>query len=129
MAKSIVELAVENFSNGFSCSESIVQAASECGLCDESLVSVATSFSGGMGSGCLCGAISGAQMVIGSEHGREGTGMARQKAAKLVYEFQKKHKVTCCRILTKGLEFGSPERKEHCKAMVQTAAEILEEIF
>ncbi len=127
--KTLSDSAVEHFLNGFSCSEGVVQAAVEHGYCDESLVGVATSFSGGMGSGCLCGAIAGAQMVIGSEHGRDKTGLARQKAAKLVHEFQKEHKVTCCRILTKGFEFGSPERKNHCTAMVQTAAKILEEVL
>ena len=129
MGKTLSDLAIENFMNGFSCSESIVKAAAELGLCDEALISVATSFSGGMGAGCLCGAVSGAQMVIGSEHGREKTNLARQKASKFMHEFQKEYKVTCCRVLTKGLEFGSPERKEHCKGMVRTATEILQEII
>lgn len=127
--KTMDNLSVEYFLNGFSCSESIIKAGVELGFCDESLIDVATSFSGGMGGGCLCGAISGAQMIIGNEHGRGKTGLARQKAAKLVHEFQKEHKATCCRVLTKGLEFGSPERKNHCKSMVQTAAKILEEIL
>jgi len=129
MNKTLAELALENFANGFSCSESVIKAAVEPGFCDESLISVSTSFSGGMSSGCLCGAIAGAQMVIGARHGRDKTNLARQKAAELVQGFQKKHKATCCRILTKGFKMGSPERKENCKAMVQTAAEILEEII
>ena len=57
--------AVEYFNNGYSCSESIVKAASEAGLCDSSLISIATSFSGGMSSGCLCGAVAAIQMISG----------------------------------------------------------------
>ena len=39
---------------GYSCSESIVMEAIEKGLVPKELLPVATSFSGGMGSGCLC---------------------------------------------------------------------------
>ena len=45
--------AAEYFNNGYSCSESIIMEAIEKGLVPEELLSVATSFSGGMGSGCL----------------------------------------------------------------------------
>ena len=62
------EKAVELFSEGYSCSESIVRAASECQLINidkEIITSIATPFSGGMMSGCLCGAIAGSQLLIG----------------------------------------------------------------
>ena len=49
--------AVDYYKSGYSCSESIVKEAIDLGLCDESLLPVATSFSGGIGSGCLCGAV------------------------------------------------------------------------
>ena len=62
--------ATEYFNNGYSCSESMIKWAIDEGLVTEELLPVATSFSGGMGSGCLCGAIAGAQMVIGSQYGR-----------------------------------------------------------
>ena len=88
--------AVENFKNGYSCSESIVKAAIDEGLIPVDFLSAATSFSGGMGQGCLCGAIAGSQMVIGFIHGKGKTGKARALAKEFIEEFKKTHKATCC---------------------------------
>ena len=57
--------AAQYYKQGYSCSESVVMAAIDEGLCDKSLLACATPFSGGMSSGCLCGAVAGAQLVIG----------------------------------------------------------------
>ena len=62
--------AVEYFLNGNSCSESIILSSNEDNLCDDTLLPLATPFSGGIGSGCLCGAISGSIMVIGHRFGK-----------------------------------------------------------
>jgi C_GCAxxG_C_C family probable redox protein len=115
--------AVEYFNNGYSCSESIVKAAAEAGFCDEKLIAVATPFSGGMSSGCLCGAIAGGQIVLGSVCARDEV---RASAGKFVDEFIKRNKVTCCRALTHGLE--GAQRKEHCSKMVSDCAQILEDL-
>ena len=122
--------AVEYFMQGYSCSESIVKDAIDKGLVPSELLSCATSFSGGMGSGCLCGAIAGSQMVIGYLYGRGNKGgnevLARQKAKQFIEEFKKNHKATCCRVLTAGFDMASKERKEHCQTMVKECSEILE---
>ena len=70
MTKKFIDLAPNYFMQGYSCSESIACAAVELGLADENFVSIATSFSGGMSSGCLCGAVAASQMVIGLLHGK-----------------------------------------------------------
>ena len=123
----------EYFNNGFSCSESIIKWAIDEGLVSEELLPVATSFSGGMGVGCLCGAIAGAQMVIGAQFGRNNKANheneARMKAKELVQKFMEKHKATCCRILTKGLEMGSPERKAHCTNMVEECEKLVKDLL
>lgn len=130
MDKKIKDIAADNFLNkGFSCSESVVRAAADLGIVPDELVSVATSFSGGMGSGCLCGAISGAQIVIGYLNGKYKTNTARGMAKEFVEEFKKSHKATCCRVLTSGFEFHSPERKRHCVNMVAKCSEILEDML
>lgn len=122
MKEKFVNMAIENFKNGFSCSESVVKAAMDLGLVHESLFHTSTVFSGGMSSGCLCGAVAGAQMVLGSVYGKE----ARAYAKIFMDKFKEIHKVTCCRILTKDYkDFHSPERKLHCHKMVGTASEIL----
>ena len=103
--------ACEYFNNGYSCSESMIMWAIEQGLVSKELLPVATSFSGGMGSGCLCGAVAGAQMIIGSLYGREnGTGnelLARTKAKELVISFTETNNATSFRVLTRSLHIAS----------------------
>ena len=124
--------AVENFKNGYSCSESIVKAAADLGLVNHNLIPVATPFSGGISSGCLCGAVAGMQLVIGAMLGRQDNSTSPNEAksnAKLAMDkFKELHKVTCCRALTAGLDMTSPQRKEHCCKLVNDCAEIIEEI-
>ena len=123
------ERAIENFKTGYSCSESIVKAAIDEGLAPAEFLACATSFSGGMGSGCLCGAIAGSQMVIGYIHGRGKTERARALAKEFIEKFKENHKATCCKVLTHGFDFHSPERKAHCVNMVAACAEILENLL
>ena len=131
MANTFQEIAHRYFlEEGYSCSESIARAAVELGLGDESIISIATSFSGGMGSGCLCGAVAGAQMVLGLLHGKNKDNIARVLAKEFYKKFVEIHKVTCCKILTKDFkDFHSKERKEHCANMVFECSKMLDEIL
>lgn len=116
--------AVEYFVNGgCSCSESIVKAAIEEGLCPKEFFPAATAFSGGMSSGCVCGTVAAAQMVAGFSDGS----CARANAKLIVEEFKKKNKVTCCRVLSAGLE--GMAKKQHCAKYVADACEILEDVI
>jgi len=125
--------ATEYFLNGYSCSESIVKAAIDKGLVHESVLPLASGFSGGMGNGCLCGAVAGTQLVTGALYGRDDKGRnglkARELAKKAVEKFKEKNRVTCCKALTAGLIMASPERKQHCIKMVRDCAEIIEELL
>ena len=125
--------AAEYFNNGYSCSESMIRWAIDEGLASEDLLPAATSFSGGMGVGCLCGAIAGAQMVIGFQFGRDNIygneNLARVKAKELAQRFMEKHKATCCRVLTRGMEFSGPNRKAHCTNMVDDCQKLVEELL
>ena len=124
--------ASEYFNKGFSCSESMIKWAIDEGLASKELLPVATSFSGGMGVGCLCGAVAGAQMIIGSQFGRENNAgnetIARVKAKECIQKFVETHKATCCRVLTRGMEMGSSERKAHCTNMVEFCQKLVEEL-
>ena len=125
--------AVEYFLSGNSCSESIILASADKGWCDKSLLPLATPFSGGIGSGCLCGAVSGSLMVIGSLYGKENSyenpPIAKALAKEFMDKFKETHKATCCRVLSRGFEFGSPERKQHCTNFVEFCFNTLEEIL
>lgn len=120
------ELALNYFNNWFSCSESIVKSAVDKGYCSEDLVKVATPFSGGMSVGCLCGAIAGAQIVIGAVFDRDD---ARIMAHEFMKRFRELHKVSCCKVLSHGLEKGSAERREYCKSYIADCADILENMI
>ena len=65
--------ATEYFNNGYSCSESILMEAIDDGIVPQELLPIATSFSGGMGAGCLCGAIAGAQIILGYLYGKNNS--------------------------------------------------------
>ena len=125
--------AAEYFNSGYSCSESIIKEAIEKGYVPEELLTVATAFSGGMGSGCLCGAVAASQIVIGWLYGRDNKNgneaRARALAKQFIEEFKKSHKATCCRVLTAGMDMASPERKAHCTNMVNDCSKILDEII
>lgn len=126
-------LAKNYYQQGFSCSESIVLAAVDNNLCDKSILPVATAFSGGMGAGCLCGAVAGAQLVIGFNHGRfnqkNNKESARILSKELIDKFKEKRKTTCCRALTAKFDIGSIERKQNCTELVEECAEILENMI
>ncbi len=130
MEKTFTELAPKYFKEGYSCSESFSRAAVEMGLAKDDLVSIATSFSGGMSSRCLCGAVAGAQMIIGLLHGKNQDDRARALAKEFYTRFTQNRKVTCCKVLTAQFkDFHSPERKNHCVEIVKESAKILDEML
>ena len=126
------QLAVEYFKKGYSCSESIVQAAIDKGYLPQEFLSVASPFSGGMSVRCLCGAISGAHIVIGYLFGKSSSSdglLARSFAKEFNESFAKSHKANCCKVLSAGFDFHSPERKSHCLNLIFDSAQILEDII
>lgn len=126
------DIAVKYFLSGFSCSEAVVQAAIDKGYVKQELLALATPFSGGMGVRCLCGAIAGAQIIIGAMYGKtaERDGMQARKMAKQFNEtFAQKYKVNCCKVLSAGFDFKSQERKNHCASLVADSCEILDALL
>ncbi len=124
--------AIKHFEQGFSCAESLVCEGIDLGICEKSLLSAATAFSGGLSSGCLCGAISGSLMVLSSLYGKNNKFGNEVKAKKIASEFVKRFKekfpATCCRVLSRNFEFHSPERREHCKQIVEFCSQIMKEL-
>jgi len=134
----LANTALELFKKGYSCSESIVIASQQLGIISnelkpEVLLKIASAFSGGMGSGCLCGAVSGAQVVIGLISGRSDVSQnpaeVKSKAKELIDKFREKNKVNCCKALTASYDFASKERRENCGYIVMDTAIILEEML
>ncbi|MBS5134474.1 MAG: C-GCAxxG-C-C family protein [Oscillospiraceae bacterium] len=124
----------------FYCSEAVVKTVvEELGIdAPAEAVKMASGFPVGMGGmGCTCGALTGGILTIGLVYGRtEGKDPSVDRAmalsAKLYQIFCERHKVSCCKVLTKGMEKGSKEHMEQCIAFTgemayETAKIILEE--
>lgn len=128
-----IRKAAENYyRNGdFFCSESIVKTIKdEFNLpVPDDVISMASGFPVGMGgAGCTCGAIVGGIMALGLFFGRmkpkdEKVNKTMELAKELHDIFQNRHKCLCCRILTKGMELGSPTHMEQCISFTGEVAE------
>lgn len=138
--------AVECFSTGYNCSQSVLSAHGEqLGMDKEQAFRVACAFGAGMGRLCeTCGAVTGAFMVLGLKYGKVKTDdePAKEKTYAKVQEFVKEFKarngsIVCRELL--GCDIGTPEgvkfAKENkltttlCPKYVRDAAEIVERLI
>jgi len=141
-----VEAAVACFREGFSCSQAVLSTWSgEFGLERETALRAAAGFGGGMGGlGEVCGAVTGALIVIGLKHGRTEAKdkETKEKNSFLVRDFagrfRSRNGSLLCRELL-GCDLTTPEGAEaarqkglfaeRCPRFVRDAAEILEDIL
>lgn len=141
-----IEKAVSRFNEGFSCSQAILSTYGEdYGLSRDLALRIATPFGGGIGRmGEICGAVTGAFMVIGLKHGvtdvddKETKEKAYNLAKEFTDNFKSRNKAIACKELL-GCDIGKPEgmnfAKEKdlfnvlCPRLVRDAAEILEQIL
>ncbi len=91
-------------------------------------VRLASGFPVGMGmAGCSCGALTGGIMALGLKYGRREPGqdnaVALSKAKALHDWFHKEFGSTCCKVLIRKFEFGSPEHMEQCIRITGTVTE------
>ncbi len=142
-----VKKAEELFLQGYNCSQSVFAAYADLfGLDRETALKI----SSGLGGGCgrqreLCGAISGAVMVIGLKFGstdgedREGKKLCYEKVREFSDEFRKTNPSIVCREL---LGIGNKEetalpderteqyyKKRPCVKIVTDSAEALEKVI
>ena len=129
--KNLADTAGGYHKKGFNCAESIFLALREFAAPDlgEEMVRLATPFGGGLGrSGCVCGALSGAVMIIGAARGRVSADIPRKISYELANEyhniFRGKFGATCCRVLVKD-GFGSPGQGEICYRIITESAVLL----
>ena len=136
----IRKIAEDYYRNGdFYCYEAVVKTIIDEFQIDvsEDVIKMASGFPVGMGGmGCTCGALTGGVMAIGLVYGRSQgkdpkVNKAMELSAKLYQIFCERHKVSCCKVLTRGMEKGSPEHMEQCIAftgeMAYEAAKIIAE--
>lgn len=141
------EQAMELFSDGYNCAQSVVLAFSDLtGLDERTLAKLSSSFGGGMGRlREVCGAVTGAFMVLGLLYGYDDAKAGEKKAEhytriqKFAEKFSEETGSIVCRELL-GLDQGkdSPKPDERtaeyykkcpCRELVGLSAEILEEML
>ena len=134
------------FGQGFSCSQAVFSAyAGDYGIDREAALRIAAAFGGGLArSGGPCGAVSGALMVIGLQHGMVSVDAPQAKehtyrvAQEFVERFRAANGAVDCRELL-GHDISTPEGRQAikdggltkavCPNLVQSATEILDEML
>ncbi len=118
------ELAGQLHAAGNSCAEAVVKACNislNLGLSDDAL-RMASGLGGGIGgAGCVCGALNGAELILGVIAGRtEVAEKSKSEIYTLTKEFHTRFMEhfgsSCCRVL-KG-----PELKVSCDSLVEETA-------
>ncbi|OEF96650.1 hypothetical protein BHF68_07800 [Desulfuribacillus alkaliarsenatis] len=137
-------VAKDIFARGFNCSQAVIGVfCDELGLERESAFKIATGFGGGLRQGEVCGAVTGAIMVIGLRYGHhcEGDNEAKQETYKLtnqfIEKFKEKHKTIICKELL-GYNVANPDEYAQikdkqlftkvCPQFIADAVEILQEM-
>ena len=122
------EKAVMAHQSGCNCSQAV--AATFCekyGIAREDVMRMAAAFGGGMRRGEVCGAVTGALMVLGMKHGARDSGDKARKAeadaktAEFMKTFQERHGSYLCRELIKAAG------RKVCPEVIAGAADILDE--
>lgn len=143
------ERAKQLHEQGYGCAQAVLTSfAPEYGLPEEIALKLSTGFGSGMGRMCeMCGALTGAYMVIGLKYGKsytDGTryGINTETTYKLVSEmaarFAERNGSTCCRDLIEH-DLGDPEQRAEvvalgyfttrCGKYIRDSVELVEEIL
>jgi C_GCAxxG_C_C family probable redox protein len=140
------EIASEYMKKGYNCAQSIIKAyANEVGMNQEDAVKMASALGGGVGrNGHICGAVSGAALIIGMKLGTtdpanfQAKEKAYNKTNQLLEKFSAENKSVLCKELIpydmknpvelkKAREAGVFAKQ--CPLYVLSSAKILESII
>ncbi len=140
-----VDKAVKYYSNNFNCSQAVFTTyATELGLDEETALKMSTQFGGGARKGEMCGAVSGALMVLGLKYGHshaediEEKGKAYQIAEDFMNRFIAEKGTVVCRELL-GYDVSNQEDvakikeldlfKTTCPEMIKCATAMVEQMI
>lgn len=140
------EKALEYFSNGFNCAQSVIISFTDIlKIEEETALRIASGFGGGMGGMQeTCGAVTGSFMVIGFLKGKfkDGDDEAKELTNELIKEFTHKFtdkykSINCKKLIDVDLSTKEGKDKaveedvfaEKCTAFINYSVELLEEIL
>ena len=121
----------------FFCSEAIVASIRKhiAPQMPIEMIATASGFPTGIGgSKCVCGAVSGGVIAIGYLFGRtvekdKAVMKAMALSKELMDYFKTNYQVGCCKVICKGLEYGSAEQGKKCIVITGMVAEKTAEII
>ena len=139
-----VEKAKELFSKGFNCSQAVFSVfSSDYGLSEETSLKIGCGFGGGMRNAEICGAVTGAVMVIGLKYGNSSSNdndsktLCYEKTKEFTDAFKAKNYSIICRDLLgcdifigDGMEKAIKKNlfKSTCVDMICSSVKLLEEM-
>lgn len=133
-----IDDAVQLFENGYVCSQAVFAAFSEdFDLSKDNALKIGACFGSGMRKAEVCGACTGALMVLGLKYG-ESKAKSNEACEKFLDEFEKQNGSIICRDLLEcdiSTEEGVKKAidnnlfKEVCPKMVESAARIVNEMI
>lgn len=134
--------AIEKFAGNLNCAQSVLAAWSEdLGITTEIAEKTGSAFGTGMGEGEICGAVSGALMVLGLKYGKSNISADEKEKMKQVFEqfkrkFESSHgSLKCKHLLDLNLRDEADYQAAHdrglfenaCPVFIQTALRIIDE--
>jgi C_GCAxxG_C_C family probable redox protein len=140
------EIAAGYMKKGYNCAQAIIKAyAGDVGVNEEDAVKMASAQGGGVGrNGHICGAVSGAALIIGMKYGTadptdfQAKETAYNKTSELLKRFSAENKTVLCKDLI-SYDLKNPEELEKareagifqkkCPLFVASAGQILENII
>ncbi len=139
------EKAVEYYNHNFNCSQGVFATyAIEHGIDEKLALQIATNFGGGARKGEMCGAVSGALMVLGLFYGhsesddRETKAKAYAMTEEYMNRFIKENGSVVCRELL-GYDLSKSDEREKimeknlfrtlCPEIIRSAVDILDELL
>lgn len=124
--------------NGFNCTQSVLAAYQDrTGLTEQQSLAIATGFGGGVRYGGLCGAVSGAVMVLGLlyPHDKQSGADGKSASIRRTVEFERRFKerftkLDCRELLTRKDLVGTDIAQElgatqHCDLLIVSATDLL----
>lgn len=140
-----VTKAVQYYEEGYMCSQAVFAAfAEQFGITEKQALQIGACFGGGMNKGEVCGACTGALMVLGMKYGQfdllDAASRAKGSAVavKFLDEFEKNKGSYVCRDIL-GCDLRTEEGRKYarsnglfgtlCPEMVRAAAEIVAEML
>ncbi len=132
--------ALQLFNSGFNCAQSVLAVFAEhYGLDPATATRISCGLGGGVRCGELCGAVSGAVLVIGLAGGNEPADKKRcmEQTERFTAQFKEKHDALGCYQLldcnlktAEGFQHYTDQqlRKKVCEALICDAIELLEDL-